>query len=133
MSEVLLSIHSKYAELIYSCEKTIEIRKTTPNDKNFSGLVYLYETAPIMKVTGFIKVDRIIVYKNINDFIERGGCLQACISQNELTKYVNKKNNFFGWHISEAKKFIYPKFLFELKSSKKNGSLKRPPQSWCYI
>lgn len=45
MTEILMSIHHKWAELIYSGEKTVELRKSAPKALDGDGLkVYLYET-----------------------------------------------------------------------------------------
>ena len=50
---IILSIHPKWAKLIYEGKKTLELRKNIP--MNTVNIVYLYETAPICKVTGFFK------------------------------------------------------------------------------
>ena len=53
---VILSIHPKWAKLIYEGKKTLEWRKNTPN-ADFIDKVFLYETAPVRKVTGFFMYD----------------------------------------------------------------------------
>lgn len=45
----ILSIKPKYAELIYSGKKRWEFRKAPPP---VPGWVYLYESAPVSKITG---------------------------------------------------------------------------------
>ncbi len=51
-----MSIHHKYAQLIYSGEKTVELRKTTPTALDDEKLmVYLYET-DLKSITGIIYV-----------------------------------------------------------------------------
>ena len=45
----ILSIKPKYAELIYSGTKRWEFRKAPPP---VPGWVYLYESAPVSKITG---------------------------------------------------------------------------------
>ena len=57
--KVILSIHPKWAKLIYDGKKTIEWRKIVPSCllpihlSNEKLTVYLYETAPVKKVTGY--------------------------------------------------------------------------------
>ena len=57
MADIIMSIHPKWAKKIYSGEKTIEWRKTcpkyTPNPCPIPIKVFLYETSPVCKVTGF--------------------------------------------------------------------------------
>ena len=67
---VLLSIHPEYAAMIYDGRKKIEFRTTIPRKYNlYEGVapwddyIFLYETAPIYAVTGWIKVSD---YINVN-------------------------------------------------------------------
>ena len=121
---IILSIKPKWAELIYSGKKTIEWRKSFPKRKNIE-CVYLYETAPVKKVTGSFKFDEIKYYltslSNVDPMIERMGC----VSIDELKKYKGNNDVLYGWLIhnptryNEALNLAF--FNFE-----------RPPQSWCY-
>lgn len=47
----LMSIHPKFAELIYAGKKTIELRSRF-NPRLIHSIVYLYETSPIRQITG---------------------------------------------------------------------------------
>lgn len=58
---VLLSIHPKWAQKIYSGEKTIEWRKSFPFKKWHGEMkVYLYETKPVCKITGCFKLLNVV-------------------------------------------------------------------------
>ena len=124
---IVLSIHPKWAELIYQGKKTLELRKTIPL-KNVER-VYLYETAPVCAVTGFFKYfayTRITkkafnAYKNI--VTEK-----SCVPLKDIKKYFGKSDKIFGWVCnagSNSNVFSKPVPLsvFEIK---------RAPQSWCY-
>lgn len=57
--DIILSIKPKYAYLILSGEKTIEVRKVFP--KKEIERIYLYSSSPVQKVVGYIdRYDRII-------------------------------------------------------------------------
>lgn len=49
---VILSIHPKWAEKIYSGKKEVEWRKSFPTEAAPGMPVLIYETAPVCKVTG---------------------------------------------------------------------------------
>ena len=83
-------------------------------------------------------------YYNMTNFAK-----QSCIQYNELKKYVGIGiNTFYAWHICDLVIYDKPKELIEFSdycytcdyAVKKNGylvdcdrSVKRPPQSWCYV
>lgn len=50
---ILLSIHPKWAAKIYADDKWIEWRKSIPKQVKEGTKVYLYETAPMCKITGY--------------------------------------------------------------------------------
>jgi predicted transcriptional regulator len=52
---IILSIHPKWAKLIYEGKKTVEWRKTTPKKADSQSVIFLYETAPVCKVTGWVR------------------------------------------------------------------------------
>ena len=89
---IILSIKPKWAEKIYSGEKKIEWRKTCPSTVNEGAKVYIYETAPICKVTGRFtyigstKVDA----KNLDlsyEFTYDSICVRAgCVKPEDLLK-----------------------------------------------
>lgn len=133
---ILLSIHPEYAAMIYAGEKKIEFRTTIPRKYNlYEGVapwgdyIFLYETAPIYAVTGWIKVDG---YINVNKIF--GGDDQdlkkMIINDGRLTmeqiKSYKPNLQLWGWHISEAYNFGRKQFITRFSPNEK------PPQSWCY-
>ena len=132
--KVLISIKKKWVDKILSGEKTIEIRKTKPKNGQFPLTVYIYETKAgggSGKVVAEFICDKIIDVdcdstapfdKETEKYIEK----ESCVDRKTFWKYTN---GFcaYGWHISDLKVYDKPKELFEL------FSIKRAPQSWCYV
>lgn len=132
---ILLSIHPEYAAMIYDGRKKIEFRANIPRKYNLlddtgkDDYIFLYETAPIYAVTGWIKVDS---YTNVNKIF--GGDNQdlkkmivndGCMTMEQIKAY--KPNlQLWGWHISEAYNFGRKQFITRFSPNE------NPPQSWCY-
>ena len=127
---IILSIHPKWAEKIYAGEKKIEWRKTKPKSYDREMKVYLYETAPVKKVTGYFMVERFgWVNKNDSDFkflirekVEKLGC----VSIEALKQYQGDSLELFAWYVGKVVRFKNPRPISEF-------GLKRPPQSWQYL
>lgn len=122
---VILSIHPKWAKKIYSGEKRVEWRKSFPKIEGKTR-VYMYETAPIKRVTGFftlLDVEGVDANKSITFAYDKG-----CVSIDDLKKYQGDSMCVFAWEIKRGSvvKFYQPKSLSDF-------GLKRPPQSWQYV
>jgi predicted transcriptional regulator len=159
MKSVLISIQPKWCELIASGEKTVEIRKTRPKlepvDEPFK--CYIYETQGKTEtpwidedghmifrgrgmVIGEFICDRVSIFRpkslTCESYIKKASCLTV----QALIDYAGNKNHLFGWHISSLKIYDKPMDLWWLqKPTDPNAwwpsdiSIKRPPQSWCYV
>lgn len=125
---IILSIHPKWVKLIYEGKKTLEWRKNTPN-ADFIDKVFLYETAPVRKVTGFFMYDHYFSLVLTGEDKPRDGAdvllARGCVPLDDLKKYAGRKKEIFGWKICKVCKFDSPKSLEDF-------GLERPPQSWCY-
>lgn len=124
MTDIILSIHPKWAQKIYSGKKIFEVRKTAPGlfRANHDCIIYLYETSPIKKITGFVFLDwvrrEIFLGKGlISPRLINGSCL----SEEELIKYSSGKDLYF-WDLKDPFKFDTPQDI--------KGSV---PQSWRYL
>lgn len=149
MKSILLSIKPKYVELIAIGEKTIEVRKTAPQEVPFK--CYIYETQGRTE-TPWIDEDGHFIYKGrgqvIGEFIcdkvypikNKGSSFsvadeeqsvtneiarQSCLYYDDMVSYFGNKDGF-GWHISDLKIYDKPRNLSEF-------GLHRPPQSWQHI
>lgn len=135
---------------IYECKgkevsKIIDIPK-----EQGGGVLDYYEYEGCGKVIGEFVCDGIILmagsgvyFASITDY-DVTGC---CLNYRELHKYGNGKN-LYGWHISDLVIYDKPKELSEFykhdntydnvfgwvfEDRPKKVSIKRPPQSWCYV
>lgn len=135
MKSVLISIQPKWVEKIASGEKTIEVRKTAPQEVPFK--CYIYETKGQYvkfthgahtkygygrgKVIGEFICDKVYPIKNKgSSFVvagEKQGVTneiahQSCLYYNDMVSYFGDKNGY-GWHISDLKIYDKPKELSE--------------------
>jgi predicted transcriptional regulator len=130
MIDIILSIHPKWAEKIYSGEKTIEVRKTEPDwfksAPDHRPLIYLYETSPVKRITG------LVFFKWVSNFDKRRLKApqlhfakhvfeESCLTAKELIKYSGGKDLYF-WELKDPFKFDTPQDI--------KGSV---PQSWRYL
>lgn len=126
--EIILSIKPEWADLIYSGRKKIEWRKTRP----LSWLplyVYLYETAPIKKITGYFFCKEILKI-HTNEAILFNKNREGCISSDDLMKYIGNNPYIYAWEVSDFVIFDRPMELKEFYS--KGSPVLRSPQSWQY-
>lgn len=126
---ILLSIKPEYAAMIYAGEKKLEFRTNIPRKYNLNeDYIFLYETAPIFAVTGWIKVDS---YINVNKILngDRKDLKKMIINYGRLTieqiKSYKPNLQLWGWHIADA-------YKFRNYSITRFSPNERPPQSWCY-
>ena len=127
---ILISIHPEYAAMIYARKKKIELRTTTPRKYELcEDYIFIYETAPIFAVTGWIKVDS---YINVNKIFngERKDLKKMIINESGLTieqiKAYKPNLQLWGLHIKEAYNFGHKEFITRFSPNE------MPPQSWCY-
>ena len=133
MKSVLISIRPQGAEKIVSGEKTIEVRKSAPQEVPFKA--YIYETQGRTE-TPWVDEDGHFIYKGrgqvigeficdkverLEEHIEQGGLYyilsdtfneQAQLDNWELHDY-GKGKPLYGWHISNLTLYDKPKELSE--------------------
>lgn len=140
MKSVLISIRPQWVEKIASGQKTIEVRKTAPQEVPFKA--YIYETQGRTE-TPWIDEDGHFIYKGrgqvIGEFIcdkvypiknkgssfvvanEEQGVTneiagQSCLYYDDMVSYFGNKDGF-GWRISDLKIYDRPKKLSEFRKS----------------
>ena len=157
----MLSVRQKWCEKIARGENTSEVRKTRPK-MNTPIKCYIYCTLPKYPHEDFIATDYPMPQfygggKVIGEFTcERialiaydGGELSSttnaafspatCLTQTEIIAYIGDKGRCYGWHISDLRIYNQPKGLDEFtrlretKFGSEPVTIKRPPQSWCYV
>lgn len=129
---ILLSIKPKYAKLIYEGKKTIEYRKDFPKFINWRSKIFLYETAPVKRVTGYVYFNELKKYwlntsHDTPPYHLRGVFMRGCVSWCFLQKY-GGGGKICAWEICGPKKLNY-KDDGNLKYFTDNG---KAPQSWQY-
>jgi predicted transcriptional regulator len=114
---IILSIKPKYAEMIYNGSKKYEFRKRLyPQHVSNCGVpftrgrIYLYESKPVQKITGFIKVDNYVadIVKTPRDELWAHVKNGAGITKDEFDKYFKDAEMATAWHIKSYHKFKYP-------------------------
>lgn len=115
MTFLLMSIYPKYADLIYRGEKNWEFRKASmPLDASVqsddTSKIYLYETAPVSKVTGWMTVD----YSISNSPDKLWETLKGCkpgVSKSEYQTYYHCADRAHAWHIRNVFQLPVPPAL----------------------
>lgn len=129
MKSILLSIKPKYVELIASGQKTIEVRKTAPQEEPFK--CYIYETkGQYVKFThgahtkygyGRGKVIGEFICDKVDEYhydycdgvdIDDDTILETAIDREDINIYAKGKT-LYGWHISDLKIYDKPRELSE--------------------
>ena len=135
MKAVMISIQPKWVEKIARGQKTIEVRKSAPQEVPFK--CYIYETqgrteTPWVdedghfiykgrgQVIGEFVCDKItdisVVVKNCNEnynhVYHNDECKGSCLTWKELQEY-GKDKPLYGWHISDLKIYDKPRELSE--------------------
>ena len=159
MKSVLISIQPKWCELIASGKKTVEVRKTKPKlDVPFKCYIYMtkaYDTLfgygnPKKLCVDGGKVIGEFVCDDIGEFkVFENGSVQywnyhelgkTCLTYDELSNYIGRNKNGYGWHISDLVIYDKPRELSGFHKPimptglrYEDDTIARPPQSWCYV
>lgn len=142
MRNIMVAIKPKWCELIFSGEKTCEIRKTLPNEP-FKAFVYVTRAKP-----GWVRMDNVqlsgrvvgeFVCRAFNRFYWREMSpfasdirKKAVLTISDLRKYAKDDEMLYAWHISDVVLYDQPIDIENFFTN--NGNImKRPPQSWQYV
>jgi predicted transcriptional regulator len=120
---VLLSLRPKYAKLIYSGQKRAELRRTRPSRQVTD--VFVYETSPVRKVTGWFRVLRVQTTSPSSAWKRFRRMLS--ITRSEFRSYLQGKKLATLYLIRSFRKF---KVAVSLAKVVRTG---RPPQSYRYL
>ena len=121
--DVILSIKPKFANRIFSGIKKYEFRKTI--FRREVNRVFLYETTPVGKITGYFRYRRIL--KGTPEEIWSICQKYAGISEREFFQYYSKSKLAYAIEVEEVIRF---KRMMDLKES---FNIMTPPQSFTYI
>ena len=128
---IVLAIHPKWASLIYSGEKTIEWRKSFPKIYYPRMKIFLYETAPVCRVTGYFVWAGTKRFQNVDwtkaDAYHKKILDVGCVPAEELNAYQEPHRRLCAWGVEVARKFEKPEGL-----PLERFGITTAPQSWCY-
>lgn len=122
---VIITLPTKLANLIYEGQKTIEVRKNWPKLFDLENdVVYICEKGTGL-VTGMIIIDD---HFKSNDLKMVWYCWnnRICIDEQDYFNYVQDAKEIHLWHISVAERFIKP---YSLKNV---FCINSAPQSYVY-
>ena len=143
---VMMSIKPEWCKRIINGEKTIEVRKTKPEQIETPFTVYVYATfggenwfsfgkQKSGHVIGKVTCDKVVRYdipysvyweETSSELLEK-----SCIPYMQLQRYAREQNYVYGWHIRDFENWDIPLSVREFINSKGNV-FKKPPQSWAY-
>jgi predicted transcriptional regulator len=121
---VLLSIKPKYADLILTGSKRVELRRSWPS--NDIGVMVLYSSSPVQRLVGIAYIER-VEETDPNGLWELAEKFGGGVSREELDDYFAGKKTAFGIMIKDFKIATVPLSPKELFSNF------TPPQSFQYL
>ncbi len=122
MRNILISINPEFVEKIFDGSKKYEYRKI--KCKQDIDKMIIYSTAPIMKVVGEAKVEKIL--EDSPDIIWEQTKEYSGIDFEFYQKYFKDRNKAVAYKLTNIKKYNEPK---ELSSY----GIKSAPQSFVYV
>jgi len=122
-SAIFLSLHPRFARLIYSGVKRAELRRVGP--ARTVRVAYIYETAPVGRVTGWIRFGK-IESGTANRLWEKYRH-ELSISRGEFERYLTGCSRPTVLPIESHRRFRR-----QLPLAGVHGP-SRPPQSYCYF
>jgi predicted transcriptional regulator len=102
--DIVLAIKPKYAQKIYSGEKTFEIRRKIP--KSMINRVYLYETTPVKKITGYFTLKR--VFTGPVDRVWQVVAPKSGLTPDSFYVYCGQRSKVSALEINFVEKFEHP-------------------------
>jgi predicted transcriptional regulator len=130
MSDLLISLKPKFAELIYIRKKNVELRKNNPRELDVGDKVFIYESSPEQRISGFFTVKFIEEHSPSEVWTEDRYKLGT--STKEYWKYVGSKDKIIVIGIGDVAHFDNDNGLTYDYLNKKFESF-NPPQSYTYI
>lgn len=133
--KMMLSIHRKYTELIFSGAKTLEIRKTAPSG-GYPYIIYMYETkrdGGAGAVVGFFKCGAVVktnafgkaLFSELADGYRADIAARSYLDLDKLAAYADG-DDICGLVVGTHIRFPRPRPLSDF-------GLTRAPQSWQYL
>lgn len=117
---VLLSLHPEWWEPMKKRQKTLEVRRTRPNNVELPVRVIVYLTAPVSAIVGEFLCSDFVQTSKPERLVRN-----SCVPLEQLERYADG-GSLCGWVIWDVTEWPERMPLSSL-------GLERPPQSWCYV
>ena len=124
---VLLSLHPRFADLVFSKLKLVELRRRFAQFAE-NREVFIYVTSPARILRGGFRVDH--VWKGTPEDIWHEVANIACIRKPEFDDYYRGSNVAYALGIADVWEFDAPASLAELRERLSSFTV---PQSWRYV
>lgn len=121
---VLMSIKPRYADLIKSGEKTIELRRIAPK-VNPGDVLIIYESTPVKQITAFCAIDEMIIAEPEKLWEKANGT--TGLSHDSFMRYFEGKSQAAGIKLGNVHLLKKPKPLSAISMNL------RAPQSYRYL
>lgn len=125
---LLISIRPRFAEMIFSGRKTVELRRVRPKALKEGDLALVYVTSPTKELQGAFEVQKIISASP--DALWKKLGAKTGVSRKEFDAYFVGKQIAHAILIKKAWKLDCP---IQLSSLKRRSGGFQPPQSFHYI
>ena len=137
MKSVLISIRPQWCEKIASGEKTIEVRKTAPQEVPFKAYIYCTKEKKQDDIIWAVvcgdrgkwngRVIGEFICNNASEldyvyYWNNGYEFETCLTYRQVADY-GKGKTLYGWHISDLKIYDKPKELSEFRKPCPYGDL----------
>lgn len=117
----VFALRSKWADLILSGAKTVEIRRSRMN--RMIGRMLIYRTGTGL-IVGEARVKGMHAAPPETIWREYGAA--ACLTEKEFDEYAKGADRLYAYRLENPIRYGKPKTLSDI-------GLQRAPQSWCYL
>jgi predicted transcriptional regulator len=124
---LLLSIRPTYATKIFSCDKSVELRKVRPRLQD-GDKVLVYVSSPVMKLMGLFEVSN-VVSDTPHKLWKRVGS-SSCVTKDDFFNYYDGSDIGYGIMIKKVFLFDSPVSLTKLRRLVPGFT---PPQCYRYL
>ena len=125
MKHIVISVQPKWASLIRSGSKTIELRRRFPRlPAGFAA--YLYESSPVCSLTALLRIDTVHELPVAELWNLHGKA--SCVDERRFAEYFAGRDIGYGVHIAQCISLTNIVSLTELRSEFTFTA----PQSWAY-
>jgi predicted transcriptional regulator len=127
IKSLLLSIHPKYAALIFEGSKTVELRRVRPTVKK-GDLIFVYASSPIKAIKGVLRVRDVtaLALDDLWQVVENS----AGVTLTEFEHYFEGKDIGYGIWVEPIESYQAP---ISLEMIRRRWLNFRPPQSYMYL